>query len=127
MSYFFILLSFYYLILKQLLNKILGPAPDSEKETQGIRNAINAKLGWFFFLINDTPLSFNINEPKYFKGKWELFLTLHSFGQYWMLPWGYTLTLPSDYADLENVSKVGAAALKSVYGKIGLLFYIQSK
>ena len=23
----------------------LGPAPDSEKETQGIRNAINAKLG----------------------------------------------------------------------------------
>jgi hypothetical protein len=45
-----------------------------------------------------------------------MFITLHSFGQYWMLPWGYTAALPSDYADLEKVSQAGASALKAVYG-----------
>ena len=45
-----------------------------------------------------------------------MFITLHSFGQYWMLPWGYTAALPSDYADLEKVSQAGVGALKAVYG-----------
>jgi len=32
-----------------------------------------------------------------------------------MTPWGYTKVLPSDYAELERVSKIGANALKAVY------------
>ncbi len=64
-----------------------GPTPDSEKETQGIRNAINAKLGQLVLILlqNNTKYFENF---KLIKGKWDLFLTLHSFGQYWMLPWG---------------------------------------
>ena len=49
-----------------------------------------------------------------------------------MLPWGYTETLPSDYSDMQRVSKVGADALKAVYGKhiedsisIACIFVIQ--
>ncbi len=30
-------------------------------------------------------------------GKWKLYLTLHSYSQLWMTPWGYTQQLPQDY------------------------------
>ncbi len=33
------------------------------------------------------------------------------------MPWGYTINKPDDYSDLYEVSKIGADALKSVYGK----------
>ena len=28
------------------------------------------------------------------------YLTFHSYGQYWLTPWGYTSALPSDYSEL---------------------------
>jgi hypothetical protein len=28
------------------------------------------------------------------------YLTFHSYGQYWLTPWGYTSALPSDYNEL---------------------------
>ena len=28
---------------------------------------------------------------------WKVFLTLHSYGQLWMAPWGYTTDPPPDY------------------------------
>jgi hypothetical protein len=37
---------------------------------------------------------------------------------YRMTTWGYTKALPSDYAELERVSKIGANALKAVYVNI---------
>ena len=30
------------------------------------------------------------------------YLTYHSYGQYWLTPWGYTAELPSDYYYLVN-------------------------
>ena len=36
---------FFFIQTNYYIFKFTGPAPDSEKETQGIRNAINAKLG----------------------------------------------------------------------------------
>ena len=33
-----------------------------------------------------------------------------------MTPWGYTINKPDDFNDLYEVSKIGADALKSVYG-----------
>lgn len=30
----------------------------------------------------------------------KVYLTFHSYGQYWLTPWGYTATLPDDYPAL---------------------------
>lgn len=49
------------------------------------------------------------------KGEWDSFITLHSYGQFWMTPWGYTKALPGDYNDLLSVSKIGHEALKKEY------------
>ena len=54
----------------------------------------------------------------FIKGKWDVFLTLHAYGQYWMTPWGYTSTLPADYNDLKSISQIGVDALKAVNGKV---------
>ena len=29
-----------------------------------------------------------------------VYLTFHTYGQYWLTPWGYTAELPSDYTEL---------------------------
>jgi carboxypeptidase A2 len=70
-----------------------GKTPGSEIETKAVKNAINAKLG-----------------------KWDVFLSLHAYGQYWMTPWGYTSTLPTDYDQLKSISQIGVNALKAVSG-----------
>ena len=46
----------------------------------------------------------------------DAFFTIHTYGQFWFTPWGYTASLPSDYADLKAKSDVGAAAIRAVYG-----------
>ena len=71
-----------------------GRTPGSEIETKAVKNAINAKLG-----------------------QWDVFLSLHAYGQYWMTPWGFTSTLPTDYNDLKSISQIGVNALKAVNGK----------
>ena len=30
----------------------------------------------------------------------DVYLTLHSYGQYWLTPWGFSRRLPPDYNDL---------------------------
>ncbi len=30
------------------------------------------------------------------KGELDVYVTLHSFGQFWLRPWGYTYTPPDD-------------------------------
>ena len=35
---------------------------------------------------------------------WTVFYTLHSYGQLWMAPWGYTTDPPTNYKDLVSVS-----------------------
>jgi hypothetical protein len=37
-------------------------------------------------------------------GPAEMYLTFHAYGQYWLTPWGYTSTLPSDYTQLVRIN-----------------------
>ncbi|XP_060074548.1 carboxypeptidase B-like [Ylistrum balloti] len=42
------------------------------------------------------------------------YLTVHSYGQMWLFPWGYTSEKPEDYADLESA---GFAAIEALYAQ----------
>ncbi|CAG0886690.1 unnamed protein product [Darwinula stevensoni] len=53
-----------------------GPIPFSESETSSVAD----------FLLEE-------NADRTFQG----FLTVHSFGQYWLCPWGYDTIYPDDY------------------------------
>lgn len=71
-----------------------GPSAGSELETQAVQNAILAK-----------------------QGNWESFMTLHAFGGYWMPPWAWGSEVPSDYPELEALSKLAVDSIRSVYGE----------
>ena len=60
-----------------------GPHQDSEPETRSLQR-----------FINQSPRS------------WDAYLTFHSYGQYWIYPWGFALHMPDDYRELvsENFS-----------------------
>ena len=58
-----------------------GDEPFSEQETRAVRD----------FLLT-------------YRGRWQAFVTIHSYGQYWMSPWGYTKELPDDYQDLVSAT-----------------------
>lgn len=70
-----------------------GPTPDSENEAKAVESVINSK-----------------------RGTWDAFFTIHTYGQFWFTPWGFTSALPSDYAELKAKSDIGVAALTAVYG-----------
>ncbi|XP_033729870.1 carboxypeptidase B-like [Pecten maximus] len=44
------------------------------------------------------------------------YLNIHSYGQYWIYPWGYTRHLPPDAADLDHLGRVATTALYHVHG-----------
>jgi len=46
------------------------------------------------------------------------YLTIHSYGQMWLYPWGYTSALPADEPDLRNAANTACNALLSKYGTI---------
>ena len=54
-----------------------GPRPNSEPEAAAVSEFMLAR-----------------------NGSWDLFITLHSYGQLWMSPYGYTKTLPENYESL---------------------------
>lgn len=45
-----------------------------------------------------------------------MYLSLHSYSQLILTPWGWTKDLPKDYPDMERVAKSAAQALNSKYG-----------
>ncbi|XP_033883101.3 carboxypeptidase A1-like [Acipenser ruthenus] len=49
-------------------------------------------------------------------GQIKSFISVHSYSQLLMVPYGYTCNKPADYQELENVGKSAASALKSLYG-----------
>ncbi len=57
-----------------------GSTPFSEPETKAIKEFVegNPSINWTFYL------------------------SLHSFGQKWMTPWGYTSEHPHDYDEMVN-------------------------
>ncbi|CAF1095531.1 unnamed protein product [Adineta ricciae] len=72
-----------------------GPHQDSEPETRSLQR-----------FINQSPRS------------WDAYLTFHSYGQYWIYPWGFALHMPDDYRELNNKAVIGSEALKRVNGTL---------
>ncbi|XP_043264930.1 carboxypeptidase B-like [Colletes gigas] len=50
------------------------------------------------------------------KQKIRMYLTLHSYSQMWLVPWGYTYSKPSDYSELANAAKKAINAISKVHG-----------
>ena len=44
-------------------------------------------------------------------GEWEVYLTLHSYSQLWMAPWGYTFDPPQDYLELVSQQHIELAKI----------------
>jgi len=72
-----------------------GPRAYSEPEAQAVANYLSTLTG-----------------------TWELFITLHTYGQLWMTPWGYTKDLPADYVEMARVGQAAVAAIQSTSGKV---------
>lgn len=72
-----------------------GPAADSESETQAVENYINK-----------------------YKGNWDTFLTIHTYGQWWFTSWGYTYDDPPEFDDLKAKAKIATDAIRSVNGTV---------
>ncbi|XP_015609902.1 carboxypeptidase B [Cephus cinctus] len=46
----------------------------------------------------------------------KMYLTLHSYSQMWLVPWGYTKSRPSDFSELANVARKAVNAIAKVHG-----------
>lgn len=68
-----------------------GTSPDSELEVKAVQRTLLSKLG-----------------------QWDSYITLHSYGQYFFTPWGFTTNLPNDYYDLTAKARVAVNAIRSV-------------
>ncbi|XP_065361615.1 carboxypeptidase B1 [Calliphora vicina] len=69
------------------------------------------------------PTAFSESETKVLRdlmrsltGRAKMYLTLHSYGNYLLYPWGYTSALPDTWKDIDEVAQAGAAAIKSATG-----------
>uniref|UniRef100_U5EVJ7 Putative carboxypeptidase b n=1 Tax=Corethrella appendiculata TaxID=1370023 RepID=U5EVJ7_9DIPT len=51
-----------------------------------------------------------------YENRCKFYLTLHTYGNYLLYPWGYTSDLPETVADLDEVSQAGAAAIRKATG-----------
>ncbi|XP_074020081.1 carboxypeptidase A2-like isoform X1 [Numenius arquata] len=49
-------------------------------------------------------------------GNIQAFLTLHSYSQLLMYPYGYKCTQPADYAELDALGRAAASSIRSLYG-----------
>ena len=61
-----------------------------------------------------------------------MYVSLHSYAQMWLLPWGYTETKPDDFKKLFSLAKIGASALRRIHnttyliGTVPDLLYVAS-
>uniref|UniRef100_A0A0P6FVC1 Zinc carboxypeptidase n=1 Tax=Daphnia magna TaxID=35525 RepID=A0A0P6FVC1_9CRUS len=51
----------------------------------------------------------------------KLYLTLHSFGQVFLLPWGHSVTYPSDYDEMKSLAKNATSKFKRYKYRVGNL------
>ncbi|XP_051468441.1 carboxypeptidase A2-like [Apus apus] len=49
-------------------------------------------------------------------GNIKAFLTLHSYSQLLMYPYGYKCTRPADYSELDSLGRIAARSIRSVHG-----------
>ncbi|EDV40702.1 uncharacterized protein Dana_GF10642 [Drosophila ananassae] len=47
-----------------------------------------------------------------------MYLTIHSYGNYLLYPWGWTSDLPDNWQDLDAVASTGAEAIKNATGTV---------
>jgi len=74
----------------------IGEAPFSEPETSAVRDYIMDQIAQGVEFIS--------------------YITIHSYGQLWLLPWGHTQnTYPEDFAEIKALGDRGAAALATHY------------
>lgn len=73
-----------------------GPEPFSEPETRGMAD-----------YILDKAQNHNVS--------WAAYITLHSYSQLWLSPWGYTMVPPEDHQEVLQVAKDAVAELKSYF------------
>ena len=66
-----------------------------------------------------------------YKDNIRIYLTFHSYGQYWLTSWGYKTDLPVDNSKLVKVGREACDAIKCVtpsrsytVGSAGAIFYI---
>ncbi|XP_033160952.1 carboxypeptidase B [Drosophila mauritiana] len=57
----------------------------------------------------------------HYKGRLNFYLSLHSYGNYFLLPWGYTSEFPDTYQDMMSVADAGAKAI--IYSTNGIYSY----
>jgi len=50
------------------------------------------------------------------KGNIAAYISIHSYSQIWMWPWGYTATLPPNNAELNRLSTLAVNAIKATNG-----------
>ncbi|TDG52922.1 hypothetical protein AWZ03_000465 [Drosophila navojoa] len=72
-----------------------GPAPFSEPETQVVRDLLHT-----------------------YANRGIMYLTIHSFGNYLLYPWGWTSELPETWQDLDDVARAGGDAIKEATGTV---------
>ncbi|XP_039965025.1 carboxypeptidase B-like [Bactrocera tryoni] len=70
-----------------------GSSAFSEPETQALRDLMHSLTG-----------------------RAKFYLSLHSFGNYLLYPWGYTSELPETWRDIDDIARAGAAAIKTATG-----------
>jgi carboxypeptidase A2 len=70
-----------------------GDKAFSEKETIALRDAVEAV-----------------------KDSCKFYLTLHSYGNYMLYPWGYTSDLPESWRDIDEIARIGADAIANATG-----------
>lgn len=83
----------------------VGSSDNSCAQTYHGRNAFSEK---------ESQVSRDI--MKSLKGNCKFFLTLHSYGNYLLYPWGYTNDLPVNWKDMDEVAQVGAEAMNRATG-----------
>lgn len=44
------------------------------------------------------------------------YVTVHSYGQYWLYPWGYTTDVTKNHANLAEVAEAAVTALAKTHG-----------
>lgn len=74
-----------------------GSSAGSELESKAVMNAISA-----------------------YKGQWDSYLTIHSYGKWWFTPYGYSAAVvPPDFTNLRAKAQIGVNALAATYGETG--------
>jgi murein tripeptide amidase MpaA len=72
-----------------------GPSAGSEPETKAVTAALQAKIGL-----------------------WDAYYSIHSYGNWWLLPYGHSTTeTPENYAELKANGDKAVAAIKAKYGE----------